>query len=64
MSKYKVTITETLEKEVIVEAENEDEAKETVKADWGISKHILSADNFTGVSFSAKEADKDRGYER
>ena len=64
MPKYKVTIIETLEKEVIIEAENEDIAREKVRADWSISKHILSADNFTGVSFSVYLADRDRGNER
>lgn len=51
--KFVVTITETLEKEVIVEADNPIEAEEIVHKDWANEKHVLDSSNFTGVSFYA-----------
>ena len=57
---YKVLITETLQKTVIVEAENEQEAHRRVSDAWKNSEYILDADSFQGVEFHViGEADGD-----
>jgi len=57
---YKVLITETLQKTVIVEAENEQEAHRRVSDAWKNSEYILDADSFQGVEFHVTgEADGD-----
>ena len=43
MKTYKVKITETLEKEVEVEAEDRDEAVQIVSDAWHNSEYILDA---------------------
>lgn len=53
--KYEIEIIETLKKTVVVNAENLNTAMETVENDWYSGKHILSADDFTGVEFSKKK---------
>jgi len=50
-----VTITETLEKVVEVEAFCPEEAGAIVKMNYHNEDPILSADDFTGVTFSAQE---------
>ena len=55
MKEYKVTITETLKKDVIVEAESEIEAVQAVNDAWYDGEYILDADNFKGVDFSAED---------
>ena len=56
MKKYKVRITETLEKVVIVEAENEKEAIQLVDNHYRAADDVfvLSAENFTGVEFKVE----------
>ena len=49
--KYRVTITETLTRTVDVTAESKEAAEQIVNDEWYIGKHILSADDFTGVEF-------------
>ena len=63
MSKeYKVLITETLQKTVIVEAESEAEAHTRVSDAWKNAEYILDSDNFQGVEFHVLgEADGDAG---
>jgi hypothetical protein len=57
---YKVLITETLQKTVIVEAESEQEAHRRVSDAWKNSEYILDADSFQGVEFHVVgEADGD-----
>ena len=57
---YKVLITETLQKTVIVEAESEQEAHRRVSDAWKNSEYILDADSFQGVEFHvAGEEDGD-----
>lgn len=51
MAKYVVTITETLEKQITVDADNGDEAIEKVRDRYRASKIILDADDFTNVVF-------------
>jgi hypothetical protein len=60
---YKVTITETLEEEVEVEASSRDEAKRLVDEQWRNSDHILDSDNYAGVTFTVQRP-KNRDYER
>jgi len=55
MKKFKVTITETLEKEVEVEAEDRYQAEQMVRDEYGRSEHILDSDYFIGVDFMAEE---------
>ena len=59
---YKVLITETLQKTVIVEAESEQEAHRRVSDAWKNAEYILDADSFQGVEFHVMgEADGDDG---
>ena len=56
--KYQVTITETLEKVITVEADTKAEAEWIAENDWLDSKYVLSwADDFTGVRFRAEPED-------
>ena len=65
MKTYKVKITETLEKEVEVEAEDRDEAEQIVSDAWHNSEYILDAEDFKGVTFKAEPpARKRESYER
>ena len=54
MSEYRVIITETLKRAVTVEAESREEAEEAVRCQYQNSEHILVAEDFDGVSFSAQ----------
>lgn len=51
--KYRVTITETLERTVDVTAECKEAAEQIVGDEWYSGKHVLTADDFTGVKFEA-----------
>lgn len=57
MKTYKVRITETLEKVVIVDAETEREAIQLIDNAYRAADEscVLSADNFTGVEFKVEE---------
>ena len=61
---YRVLITETLQKTVIVEAASEQEAHRRVSDAWKNAEYILDAECFQGVEFhvvgetDADEADK------
>ena len=60
MKEYKVLITETLQKAVIVGAESEQEAHRRVSDAWKNAEYILDADSFQGVEFHViGEADGD-----
>ncbi|MCD7920584.1 MAG: DUF3846 domain-containing protein [Clostridiales bacterium] len=61
MKEYDVTITETLEKTVTVEAESREEAEELVEQNWNDSLYILDADDFSHVDFETKD---ERSVER
>lgn len=52
MKTYEVTITETLQKTVEVEANSREEAERLVEQRWNDSEYILDADSFVGVDFS------------
>ena len=58
MKTYEVTITETLQKTVTVEAERQ------VEESWNNSEYILDADSFVGVDFSARTNERSREYEQ
>ena len=50
---FDVTVTETLEQIVRVEAHSPKEAEQLVAKDWAKKEFVLDADNFTGVEFQA-----------
>ena len=50
MKEYKVLITETLQKAVIVGASSEQEAHRRVSDAWKNAEYTLGADDFQGVS--------------
>ena len=56
--KFLVTITETLEKTVEVEAKDRLEAEQLVSDNWHNSEYILDSDNFIGVDFNAVPKDE------
>lgn len=52
MKEFDVTITETLEKKITVEALSKDEAEQAVRDMWNDEDIILDADDFIDVSFN------------
>ena len=64
MKTYAVTITETLQKTVEIEANSKAEAEAMDEARWNDSEYILDADSFVGVDFSARSNERSRDYER
>lgn len=64
MKTYQVTITETLQKTVEVEANSKEKAEELVERKWNDSEYILDAEAFVGVDFSAVSQQRSRKYER
>lgn len=62
---YKVLITETLQKTVIVQAVTEQEARKRASDAWKNAEYILDAECFQGVEFHViGEADGDAGEKR
>jgi 5-carboxymethyl-2-hydroxymuconate isomerase len=53
MKAFDVTITETLQAVVTVEAESAEEAMRMVNDQWRAGDHILDAENFVNVDFEA-----------
>ena len=64
MKTYKVTITETLQMEVEVEAPSRFEAALLVEKNWKNSDYILEADHFKGVTFTTGSPKRERDNER
>jgi hypothetical protein len=66
LREFEVTITETLQMTVTVEAASRAEAEEIAEANWNNSEYILDADNFTGATFDAAPVkhERSRGGER
>ena len=64
MKTYEVTITETLQKTVEVEAASREQAEELVEQKWNDSEYILDAEAFVGVDFDARTKERSRDYER
>lgn len=50
---YSVTITETLEMTVTVEADDQEQAEQMVSDGWHSSNYILGAENFVDVEVEA-----------
>lgn len=63
MAEYKVLVTETLQKAIVVEAASEKEASRRAEDAWKNTEYILDTDNFQGVEFyvlgEATPEDKD-----
>lgn len=55
MKEFEVTITETLQKTVSIEAETKEEAKQLVEDMWKEGDIILDADNFADVEYAADD---------
>ena len=55
MKEFEVTITETLEKKITVEALSKDEAEQAVRDMWNDEDIILDADDFIDVSFNTDD---------
>ena len=64
MKKYKVEITEMLQKTVTIEAGSREAAEDLVRGEWKTGKHILGSENFAGVDFKAKEPVRSKEKER
>ena len=64
MKEYDVTITETLEMTVTVEAESREEARQIASDKWKNGDYILDADHFKDVAFRAKDWSRDRDERR
>ena len=60
MKEYDVTITETLEMTVSVEAESREEAQQIASDNWKNGDYILDADPFKDVASRAKGRSRDR----
>ena len=56
--RFEVTIKETLQRVVAVEADSADEAEQTAKGNWLTGDYILGADDFADVEFSIKSIDQ------
>lgn len=54
---YKIRITETLEKDVYIIADSEEEALQIVDNNYRAAQdaYVLDAENFTGVNFKVVE---------
>ena len=63
MKTYEVTITETLQKTVEIEAASREQAEELVEK-WNASEYVLDAEAFVGVDFDARTKERSRDYER
>ena len=63
MPKFAVVITETLVKDVIVKAEDENEAFYKVLDNWRDGKETLDSDNFSHVEFETIPCDKKGNYD-
>ena len=61
MNEYDITIRETLEMTVTVEAESREEARQIVADRWKNSEYILDADSFKDVEFYPRGRSHDRG---
>ena len=61
--KYQVFITETLQREVFVEADSTEEASCIVEDEYYEQKHILDADDYVGTIFTVEEIDSEKQEE-
>jgi hypothetical protein len=51
LSTFEVSITETLQLSVFVDAADADEAEDIVRDAYNRGEHVLGAEGFTGVDF-------------
>jgi len=51
---FEVTITETLEKKIVITARDRLEAEMAAQDAWDNSEHVLDASHFVGVRFDAE----------
>ena len=58
MKTYHITITETLEMTVPIQAENPAKAEKIAEKNWQDSQYILDAEHFAGVSFKVRNLEK------
>ena len=58
--KFMVTITETLQRTIEVDADDQYDAEQIVSDGWHSSKYILDADDFTGVEFVTAPVEESR----
>ena len=54
--KYKVTVTETLETTILVDADSKNDAERIAEEQWINADVVLGAEEFTGVTFEAVNA--------
>ena len=59
---FEVTITETLQKTITVEALDICDAEEQAEAEWNDELHVLDSSDFIGASFEAKEVSRERSH--
>ena len=62
MNKYKVTITETLQKEIEVEASSKEEAIYQIKQQYKNEKIVLTADDYVYTDFNVIFQDKHKDF--
>lgn len=60
MNEYDITIRETLEMTVTVEAESREEARRTVADNWKNGDYILDAECFKDVEFYPRSRSRNR----
>ena len=60
MKEYDITIRETLEMTVTVEAESREEARRTVADNWKNGEYILDAESFKDGAFYPRGRSRDR----
>ena len=64
MKTYEITITETPQKAVTIEAGPHEEAERQIEEKRNNSKYILDTDSFVGVDFAVRTNERSREYER
>ncbi len=64
MKNYKVTITETLQMEVEIEAGSRQEAEYLAERNWKNEAYVLDANHFVGATFRAERPPRNRGLDR
>lgn len=55
MSRFSVSVTETLQRTVVIHASDMDEALESVRGEYKNEGIVLDSSDFVGVIFAAKE---------
>ena len=60
MKEYTVRITETLECDVVVEANSAREARDMAEQSWKNSEYVLGAEAFKGVDFKTLPQSRNR----